>query len=919
MLLQQPRMLARVADHDLILPPARFMRDAEKLVEWAAAVDYAGADGVVVSLDAIAGNSENHQRLLGSLLKGIRAARRGIPIYGFASDSPDRLVEAALGLVAGSELDYLLVAGQRPTNSAYNRDSLANQIAERGLSAKVAISAEADAAAMVMLSRMLNRRFGFSPKILPIYASEEGRRAAVSGLPLQSEVSAMIEAAGGLEVAQSGGSAREVDLLLFVHTPRAPARNRAVLVEAIAASVRRGASVALADISESKDAKEELIAELRRLKLMDKVIAYASSTPGGAGGGYPADAIHRAATHASAFLDAIRFLRGDLERVRRFDRAHFNLLFSRYLGDWAYALTVRPQLDLYVREQLKADPRSLGENIERAEAFAFEKTREIADQLFNEQFKRNIHAILLSTGERVQFEISMLQRLQVRLASGDTSEAEIRQSVYIPQLNLPLLPQNLAQARWFLGDNAPDDRIVQRFLDTNWSRFKTDAEEVEISVKIQPQQNPSASYTINCDRKRNTRRIAISAPSVQGAYYALGKLESMGAAGQLAADFQITESPSIALRGVVEDLRATGWSHGDRLEMIRFLGRVRMNRYVYSPDGGSRNGNFTESESERFRRMLEVAEENFVDVVYAATLPASSGAARDLELAGTIRELDEAAALGARSFALRLPASKSAGDGARFKALAQSHAGMVSRVYSHLKTSRGDANLWVVPAPDADAVGDDEYLKNLAAAIPAEVSILATVSRIRESGFTGDRRLIVLEGPVAAGEKTFRMLPVALHALSPAAGGSAAGFVVRVAGGARVSMPAIATAADYAWDPRSYDRQHALDRALGILYDNRARPGVKIWLQVFGDGAPNVFDPLFQEGSGEIDVVSMEQRLAELQRALESIGSNLEQGLLRGELAQFIAGARSAIERLKIDRSYEKLPGGSYRLRGNPE
>ena len=33
--LQQPRMLARVADHDLITPPSRVMTDAGALIEWA--------------------------------------------------------------------------------------------------------------------------------------------------------------------------------------------------------------------------------------------------------------------------------------------------------------------------------------------------------------------------------------------------------------------------------------------------------------------------------------------------------------------------------------------------------------------------------------------------------------------------------------------------------------------------------------------------------------------------------------------------------------------------------------------------------------------------------------------------------------------------------------------------------------------
>src|SRR5262249_2616978 len=130
--------------------------------------------------------------------------------------------------------------------------------------------------------------------------------------------------------------ARNVDALLFVHTPRTPDANRDAWIEAIARNLENGAKVAVADLSETRESKEAVIAELRRRKLLDKLITYASSNPSDPGGD-STDAISRALTHESAFLNAVKFMRDDLARVRRFDRAHFDLLFNRYLSDWAYA------------------------------------------------------------------------------------------------------------------------------------------------------------------------------------------------------------------------------------------------------------------------------------------------------------------------------------------------------------------------------------------------------------------------------------------------------------------------------------------------------------------------------------------------------------------------------------------------------
>src|SRR5262249_9407908 len=154
-----------------------------------------------------------------------------------------------------------------------------------------------------------------------------------------------------------------------------------------------------------------------------------------------------------------------------------------------------PKLDEFARVELKADPNRLEAATDRAEAFAFEQLRQIADSLFNEQFKRNVHAILLSSGARAHFEISMLQRLQVRLPSQKTSEAEIQQSVYIPQLtNLELTPSAKpnARARWGMDAEGLDERIVRRFDATDWGHFKTDVEEVELSVRLSPRQGSQA-------------------------------------------------------------------------------------------------------------------------------------------------------------------------------------------------------------------------------------------------------------------------------------------------------------------------------------------------------------------------------------------------------------------------------------------
>jgi len=553
--------------------------------------------------------------------------------------------------------------------------------------------------------------------------------------------------------------------------------------------------VAVVDLSETKESKEALIAGLRRLKLLDKLIAYASSDPLSRGGASE-DAISRAVTQASAFSNAVKFMRDDIDRVLRFDRAQFELLFSRYLTDWAYALTVRPALDDFVKSELKSDPNRLDAATERAEAFAFERVKQSAEELFKEQFRRNVHAILLSGGERAQFQISMMQRLQVRLPTRKTSEAEIRQSVYIPQINFPELSPGAGRARWFLENEDVDERIARRFVSTDWGRFKSDVGEVEITIKLSSQQGQQGrqgsqeSYTVSSSRKEEIRRVTITAASNQGVFYALSKLEMLGADGRLAEDFQISESPAIARRGLAEAFSGSPWSHGDRLEMLRFLGLTRMNRYVYAPKDDDWRRDYTEQDIDRFKQLLRAAEENFVRFVYAVRPGSSIAYSSDEDAAAIIRRLEEMAALGARGFALCFddaPATMQNGeDRARFKTLASAQAHLINLVYGRLKQSGGDFELYVAPAVTAPTQAGGDYLKELGAAIPQDVLLFLSGSGAGAQASAGSatpaRRTVVWDNFAANDDEPWRLFIGAKRDDSGTISEGAGGFI---AGGRR--------------------------------------------------------------------------------------------------------------------------------------
>ncbi len=924
-LLQHPQLLARVADHDLITPPFRSLGKPAEIVAWVGEIDFADADGVILSLDAIAGDA--------ACVKRIRASRPGMPIYGFTADVARHA--SVLTLVSEGALDYLLMAG---ANAA-----LAGEIAARKLGDRVAIDDGGDSAAAILLSRVLNRRFGHSPKIYPVFST---------GSPgvVQTEtrrIGAKIKTIGGWELPQATDASLTVDAILYVHMPRTSDAQRVSFVENIRQMIEKGGKVGLADLSESKASKDALIAELRSRKLFDKMVSYASADPIGDQTGdlrSADDAIGRTVVHVSTLLIAIRFLRDDLSRLRRIDTAQVTLLLNRYLSEWAHASQVRPPLDAFSREQLQTGPDRLDAHADRAAAFALERLKPIADEIFNEQFRRNVHAILLSRGERVIFEVNTLQRLRVRFSTGKSSEVEILLSLHVPQITFPELPRSAAaRAEWSLTTNQADERIAKRIDSVIWEDFKTDAESVEVNIKIVPQASAASplggapeSYRILSERKRRTRRIEVTAPTQQGAFYALAKLEQMGAEGKLAEDFQLDETPSFRRRGIVEGFYGASWSHRDRLDMLRFLGRVRMNRYYYAPKDDPLHRErwrerYTDRGLERFQQLVRAANENFVELVYAINPGLSITYSSDADLAALIRKLDSMAAIGVKSFALAfddVPGSlQKQEDRAKFKTLAAAQAHIINRVYDHLRQKADGGELSVVPTVYTGARGDRAYLKELGAAIQQDVLIFwtgtsvfspeYTVAQAKEWRSLINRPALIWDNFPVNDDKNWRLF------LGPKRGAAAdlnaetAGFIANPMNQPRASWPALATTADYAWGARRYDPSRAYESALHLLYDERTRAAMRLWAKAYGDyhHETNLFEPLFAGSSSEIALASYEARLAELRKAVESAGITRDQGLFRGELAAVAERTRQMIERVKSDPAYERLPNGNYQLR----
>jgi hypothetical protein len=574
-------------------------------------------------------------------LREIRARHRHLLIYGFSREA------AAQSLLNDGTLDYLLI------------DDTVN-------------------AASLLLARWMNQRFGYAPAVAPAFSSNDGR-------PLAAIVARNAAALRG-QVITAQSEMPKADLRLYVHAPQTTAEQRALFVKAIMTNVTAGVRVALMDAADSTAERAELLRLLREAKLADRLTAYATVNLHAP---EPAAACQRALAQANLWLIALRFLRDDTERVRRTERAQIASLLNSYLREALFPT-------------LQGD--ASGTLTER-ETRAVTALRPQAVTLFNEQFRRNLHSLLLSTGARAEFELRELQRLQVRLDETN-SMPEVSTDVYLVLLNPWLAAPGLSRSGWEFNNDNLDERLTRRYDSVSWQTFQTDQPNVALSVKLNRSTAANQQgYVLSSRRAGETRRIQINAASAQGAFYALAHLEQLGANGQLTQDFQFTETPAVAERGFREDAAAR-WSHHDRLALLRLAGRARLTTVIVTP-GFDWRAPLANDEAARVRELLQAARSNFVTLVYALERADEVSASDFAKLTAQLRVLHR---LGVEKFLLQsTQPDHQASLTQRARQWLQTHLTgaqlLTPKQWQWLPCATTPLSTWVLPPPPVESTG----------------------------------------------------------------------------------------------------------------------------------------------------------------------------------------------------------------------
>lgn len=291
-------------------------------------------------------------------------------------------------------------------------------------------------------------------------------------------------------------------------------------------------------------------------------------------------------------------------------------------------------------------------------------------------------------------------------------------------------------------------------------------------------------------------------------------------------------STGLPVTGLIEGFYGPPWSWPDRERAVRFLGYHGANTYVYAPKNDPLHRDrwrepYLPEEWQRFAMLVDVCAEVGVDFWFGVS-PLGLRVTDSDDMHLLMAKFDAAASAGVRNFCVLVDDMReefaASADADRFATLAAAHVHLVEWLRARLAERDAGRRLWFVPL---HYHGDPErpYVREIGAGIHPDVSILWTGPEVCSEQITHEHSKAVstvLQRPVLywdnhpVNDGGMRNDPHLgpLRGRDSGLAETTAGILANVAIEPESSLIAVATFAEFARDPTSYDPDAAWLRAL---------------------------------------------------------------------------------------------------------
>lgn len=196
---------------------------------------------------------------------------------------------------------------------------------------------------------------------------------------------------------------------------------------------------------------------------------------------------------------------------------------------------------------------------------------------------------------------------------------------------------------------------------------------------------------------------------------------------------KITDYPDVNFRGIVEGFYGKPWDFEDRMDLLRYFGKLKLNTYIYGPKDDpyhrfpSWRDPYPSVEAKQIIDLVAEASRNKVDFVWAMN-PGKDIKWNAEDSSAVLNKLEKMYSLGVRSFALFF--DDIAGEGTR----PEKQAGLLNYINKEFVQKKGDIKpLLLCPTEfnrEASTAAPDAYLDILGNLLDPSILIMWTGDKV---------------------------------------------------------------------------------------------------------------------------------------------------------------------------------------------
>lgn len=376
----------------------------------------------------------------------------------------------------------------------------------------------------------------------------------------------------------------------------------------------------------------------------------------------------------------------------------------------------------------------------------------------------------------------------------------------------------------------------------------------------------------------------------------------------------IIDTPSMATRGIIEGFYGEPWDQEDRLDQINFYGDYKLNTYIYAPKDDPYHREkwrepYPANEMDRMETLIETANENKVDFVFAISPGIDisfDGEEGEKDFRALLDKSESLYDMGVRDFAILFDDIDNK-DGKK-------HGELLNRFNEEFIKEKEDVNpLITVPTEyDTNVMGGstdhlNPYTKDLSNVLDEDIVVMWTGQVVVPDGLPFENVELMQE---IYGDQigVWWNYPVTDYLTSKLALGPIVNidkkleeevdfFTMNPMEHVNLSKITLATGADYTWNIRDYDPDHAWERSIELLFGDLA-PEMKTFANhstrmtgswsIGREDAPNVqkvIDEFWEKISKQKDVSKekndLEEEFTNMVQASETLKEELPSEVLK--------------------------------------